>query len=97
MEVEPAGIIGGRYAIEATLGRGGTGTVYRVLDTRAGRRVALKRVASEGPRASRKRTQLEREYHTLTQLAHTHNIEVFDYGLDEQGPYKTKELLEGDD
>jgi len=38
---------------------------------------------------------LEREYHTLAQLAHPRIIEVYDYGLDASGPYYTMELLEG--
>ena len=40
---------------------------------------------------------LEREYHTLAQLAHPRIIEVYDYGVDERGPYYTMELLDGAD
>ncbi|HMI93138.1 MAG TPA: protein kinase, partial [Polyangiales bacterium] len=85
-----------RYAIETVLGRGGMATVYRVLDHRTGRKLALKRTtAKDGSRARRHRLLLEREYHTLAQLAHPRIIEVYDYGLDASGPYYTMELLEG--
>jgi serine/threonine protein kinase len=40
---------------------------------------------------------VEREYHSLTQLAHPHIVRVFEYGLDGEDPYYTMELLEGVD
>jgi tetratricopeptide (TPR) repeat protein len=59
-------------------------------------------VTSEDARKhARRRAQLttlfQREYHTLAQLAHPRIIEVFDYGIDDHGPYYTMELLEGKD
>ena len=39
----------------------------------------------------------EREYHTLVRLKHPRIIEVYDYGIDEHGPYYTMELLDGSD
>jgi tetratricopeptide (TPR) repeat protein len=95
--VESAGrVIGGRYRIEEALGRGGNAAVYRVHDERTGQKLALKRAYTGGKRAAR-RALLEREYHTLAQLRHPRIIEVIDYGLDEQGPYYTMELLDGAD
>ncbi|MFI5305948.1 MAG: protein kinase [Polyangiales bacterium] len=90
--------IAGRFWVEDVLGRGGMGRVYRVRDARTGRRVALKRGYSrDGRKAERRQALLEREYHTLAQLAHPRIIEVYDYGVDEQGPYYTMELLDGAD
>ena len=37
----------------------------------------------------------EREFHTLSQLAHPRVVSVFDYGVDEGTPYYTMELLDG--
>ncbi|HMJ15351.1 MAG TPA: AAA family ATPase, partial [Polyangiaceae bacterium] len=37
----------------------------------------------------------QREFHTLSGLKHPRIIEVYDYGLDERGPYYTMELLGG--
>src|SRR5262245_54145381 len=90
--------IAGRYQVEQVLGRGGMGAVYRVRDRRSGQICALKRgLAGDERKAQRRSALLEREYHTLVQLAHPRIIEVYEYGVDEHGPYYTMELLEGAD
>jgi len=91
-------LIAGRYRIEEVLGRGGMAVVYRVHDTRTDTQVALKRGWSrKRDRLERNAALLEREYHTLAQLAHPRIIAVYDYGLDGRGPYYTMELLDGAD
>lgn len=90
--------VAGRYRIEEVIGRGGMATVYRVLDQPTGRQCALKRgSAADGRKAQRRGALLEREYHTLAQLAHPRIIEVYEYGVDAQGPFYTMELLAGND
>jgi serine/threonine-protein kinase len=90
--------IAGRFWVEEVLGRGGMGAVYRVQDGRSGKKLALKRGYARDPRkADKRKALLEREYHTLAQLAHPSIIEVYDYGVDESGPYYTMELLDGAD
>ena len=89
--------IGGRYRVESVLGRGGMGAVYRVRDV-DGPVVALKRGWARDPsKAAKRQALLQREYCTLAQLAHPRIIEVYDYGIDERGPYYTMELLDGAD
>ena len=63
-------------------------TVYEVTDLAANRRLALKRMQLfEDPRKQGRSLQLfEREFHTLTHLAHPRVIEVYDYGIDDFGP-----------
>jgi serine/threonine protein kinase len=39
----------------------------------------------------------EREFYTLAQLSHPSVIEVYDFGVDDAGPFYTMELLEGGD
>jgi hypothetical protein len=85
----------GRYHIESEIGRGGAGTVYRATDETSGRLVALKVL-------ERKDEDLvalfEREYHTLARIRHPRVIEVYDFGITEDGRrYYTMELLEGHD
>jgi hypothetical protein len=89
--------VGGLYRVEAELGRGGMARVYRVVDERSGRRLALKRLVLEGERKATLRAMFEREYYTLVELAHPRIVRVFDYGLDGDSPYYTMELLEGVD
>lgn len=94
----PAGVIGGRFVIEDALGRGGMAAVYRVRDAKSGERYALKRVwADDKKRSAKRKALLEREYHTLTHLRHPRIIEVYDFGVDSEGPYYTMELLDGAD
>jgi len=94
----PTGVIGGRFVIEDTLGRGGMAAVYRVRDAKSGARYALKRVwADDKKRLAKRKALLEREFHTLTHLRHPRIIEVYDFGVDADGPYYTMELLDGSD
>lgn len=87
--------IAGRYSVEAPLASGGMGSVYRVRDASTSKVVALKRLL---PHASSAGALLFRkEYHTLARLRHPSIIEVYDYGIDAQGPFYTMELLDGQD
>ncbi len=97
-EEEIGKTIAGRYVVEEALGGGGMSTVYKVRDARSGERVALKRgIGLQTKRSVKKKELLEREFHTLAQLAHPRIIEVYDYGVDDDGPYYTMELLDGAD
>jgi hypothetical protein len=91
--------IGARYSVDSALGSGGTASVYRVLDSATGNHVALKQLTlrGEGAQARNSIALFEREFHTLAQLAHPRVIAVYDYGVEEQGPYYTMELLDGVD
>jgi hypothetical protein len=84
--------------VREELARGGMGVVYRVLDTYVEREVAQKRlhVPEEALRA-RFMPLFQNEYDTLAQLAHPRVVEVFEYGVDAEGPYYTMELLGGVD
>jgi tetratricopeptide (TPR) repeat protein len=97
-ELETETLIDDRFRVQQTLGRGGMGAVYRVRDERTGKELALKRLYVKDERRRALVTSLfEREFHTLAQLAHPRIIEVYDYGIDEQGAYYTMELLDGAD
>jgi hypothetical protein len=90
--------IANRYRVEQVLGRGGMAVVYRVRDQRSGAELALKRSIAGDPRKRQRHdTLLEREFHTLAQLAHPRIIAVYDYGIDRAGNYYTMELLDGTD
>jgi tetratricopeptide (TPR) repeat protein len=91
--------IGGRYVVCEQIGRGGMATVYRVNDSASGRDVALKQLSLSDKLADARfaTAMFEREFHTLSSLAHPSIIEVYDYGVDETGPYYTMELLDGGD
>ena len=87
----------GRYRIERELSRGGIGVVYRARDLTHGRDVALKRLLPHRAAEPAVLKLFEREYQTLRGLSHPSVIEVYDYGVGEDGPYYTMELLDGGD
>ncbi|MFT3924331.1 MAG: protein kinase [Myxococcales bacterium] len=87
--------IAGRYRIEAELGRGGMGAVYRALDEGCNRVVALKLMSRHDARVV---GLFEREYETLAKLDHPRVISVYDFGHTDDGKrYYTMELLGGRD
>lgn len=94
------GMVLGPYVLESELGRGGMGVVYRALDTRLGRAVALKLVqrgvASEiGLSIADLRARLRREAQLGARITH-HNV-VTVYAYDEVGDDSlvAMELVEG--
>lgn len=91
--------VGGRYTVRGVLGRGGMAIVYHVSDTVTGRELALKQLVAEDDDARQKSSAalFEREFHTLAQLSHPRIIEVYDYGVADDAPYYTMELLDGGD
>ncbi|MBN1652240.1 MAG: protein kinase [Deltaproteobacteria bacterium] len=89
-----------RYQIEKLLGEGGMASVYEIRDRETGKRLALKRARVVGStdidtRRNKLENSLRREYQMLKSLAHPRIVEVFDFGVDQEGPYYTMELLEG--
>ncbi len=95
----PADLVGtdfeGRYRIEARLGAGGVGVVYRAMDLRLSRPVAIKVLHEHMGvmRSSRKR--FEREARALATLTHPHVVGIIDFGVADTTPYLVMELLEG--
>ncbi len=85
----------GPYAIEAEVGRGGMGVVYRARDPAMGRVVALKVLRAEGiDRAARER--FVREVRALARVEHDHVVRVYTTsGPDEPVAYFAMEYLAG--
>src|SRR5882672_9301537 len=95
----PSRASSGRYKFIGMLGRGGMAEVHEVLDLQTGRRIAQKRLfpQDEPEKRVKARELFEREYQTLSQLSHPRIVEVYDYAIDDTGPYYTMELLSGGD
>src|SRR5580700_819080 len=84
--VVAAGLCLGPYRIESKLGEGGMGEVFRAVDTRLGRAVAIK-IAHEGFSS-----RFEREGRAISSLNHPHICTVYDVGPN----YLVMELVEGE-
>ena len=81
-----AGISLGPYRIESKLGEGGMGEVFRAVDTRLGRAVAIKTTREQFS------TRFEREARAISSLNHPNICTLYDVGPN----YLVMELLEGE-
>ncbi|WP_250523533.1 MULTISPECIES: serine/threonine-protein kinase [unclassified Caballeronia] len=88
----------GKYRIEAVLGTGAMGVVYRAFDPHIERHVALKTVRHElfetGERASLM-TRLRSEAQAAGRLTHPNIVGVYDYGEADDTAYIAMELVDG--
>src|SRR5688572_11685001 len=90
----PAGTCVGSYRIEAQLGQGGMGTVYRALDMKLNRPVAIKFLSKDiGDPTARRRFQ--REAQMASSLNHPHIVTVHDAGEFEGRQYLVTEFVDG--
>jgi serine/threonine protein kinase/tetratricopeptide (TPR) repeat protein len=85
----------GRYEIEAQLGAGGMGEVYRARDTRLERDVAIKvlpELLAQDPQAL---ARFHREVRAIAAMSHPNILIIHDIGTDQGLTYAVMELLEG--
>ncbi len=83
------------YVILATLGVGGSGTVYRAKKKDSDELVALKVMNAEHFDNDSERQRFEREAEVVKRLAHPHVVGLLDYGYADRLPYLVFPLLEG--
>jgi hypothetical protein len=83
----------GKYVLEAELGRGGMGVVWRARDPDLGRRVALKLVKKRGSALAT--TRLLREAQAIARLQHPNVVGVHEVGAVGDQMYVAMELVEG--
>ena len=92
----PSGTRLGPYEIEAQIGAGGMGEVYRAVDRRLGRAVAVKTPAAGLTADADAVARFDRENRTIAALSHPNILAVYDVGQHENVPYAVLELLEGE-
>jgi Tol biopolymer transport system component len=84
----------GLYRIEARLGQGGMGVVYRALDTTLNRPVAVK-FLSDGLEDPSARRRFQREAQMASALNHPHILTVYHVGDFEGRDYLVTEFVDG--
>jgi eukaryotic-like serine/threonine-protein kinase len=90
-------MIAGRYRIEARVGSGAMGAVYRAEQAGLGRRVALKIVNRDRQVDGDTVARFRREATALSALHHPNTVRVFDFGSTTSGQlFLAMELLEGE-
>jgi eukaryotic-like serine/threonine-protein kinase len=89
--------LAGRYRIEARVGSGAMGAVYRAHQTGLARRVAVKILNRDRSLSGDTVQRFRREAQAMSALHHPNTVRVFDFGSTDDGLlYLAMELLEGE-
>jgi serine/threonine protein kinase len=89
------GAVLGPYRLEALLGEGGMGQVFRARDTRLGRLVAIKVIRAEHIQRGEFQIRFQREARATAALNHPHICTLFDIGQQDGAAYLVMEYVEG--
>jgi eukaryotic-like serine/threonine-protein kinase len=84
----------GQYRIDAAIGAGGMGVVFKAQDTKLHRPVAIKFLSDDLADASARR-RFQREAQTASSLNHPHILTVYDAGEFEGRQYLVTEFVDG--
>jgi serine/threonine protein kinase, bacterial len=94
-DVLEGALLEGRYRVATKIATGGTSTVYRGLDTRLDRPVALKVMDSRYAGDQQFLTRFQLEARTVARLKDPGLVAVYDQGMDARHPFLVMELVEG--
>ncbi len=85
----------GRYRLEHRLGRGGMAEVYRAVDTRLNRTVAIKMILPSLAAQPQFIERFLREARAVAALEHPNILPIYDFGEHSGAPYLVMPYLEG--
>lgn len=88
-------LLDGRYLVQSRIASGGTSTVYRGVDTRLDRPVAVKVMDARYAGDEQFLTRFQREARAVARLKDPGLVAVYDQGLDARHPFLVMELVEG--
>ncbi len=88
-------VLDGRYRVEAMIATGGMSAVYRGIDVRLDRPVAIKVMESRYAGDQQFLARFQREARAVARLKDPGLVAVYDQGLDGQHPFLVMELVEG--
>ncbi len=94
-EAKPAREDTGRLEQLGILGRGGMGVVYKAVDPRLRRLVAVKKLSLGGGASSEHRARFDSEAKAAARLKHPHIVTIHAVGDDDGFPYLVMEYLDG--
>ena len=88
-------VLEGRYRVDNMIATGGTSSVYRGLDLRLDRPVALKIMESRYAGDQQFLTRFQREARAVARLANPGLVAVYDQGIEGRHPFLVMELVDG--
>lgn len=88
-------LLDGKYEIQAFLGRGGMGAVYKAYHRELDHDVAIKVLHGQGADQADSVKRFQREAHIISELRHKHILTVYAFGAVESLIYMAMEYLEG--
>jgi CheY-like chemotaxis protein len=96
-EIRPGAVVAERYRLEAKIGSGAFGTVYRATHLELSNPVAIKVLQTGVETAPDALSRFRREGVTACRVRHPNAVSVLDFGVTDAGTaYLVMELLEGE-
>jgi len=93
----PPEVIADRYEVQDPIGRGGMATIFRAVDLRMGRIVAVKILREMYSSDPKFVTRFQREARAASALQHPNIVQVFDYGQSKDSYFIVMEFVDGMD
>src|SRR5258707_11433961 len=90
-------LFGDRYQLQDPIGRDGMAIIYRGLDLRTGRVVAIKMLRDFYSTDPKFVARFQREAKAMSSLQHPNIVQFYDYGYTDGQYYIVMELIEGTD
>lgn len=87
--------INGEYTLGTRIGEGGVGSVYRAVQLKGERAVAIKLLQRDQLGEMDMRPRFEREALALSTMRHPNIVRFHDYGIADGRPYLVMDLIEG--
>ena len=88
-------LLSDRYILKEKLGEGGFSSVYKAIDTRLDREVAIKILKTQLSDSQEMVTRFLREAKLTASLKHSHSLNIYDYGHHDDELFIVSELLNG--
>lgn len=88
-------VLDSRYVLQKAIGEGGMGLIFRAIQLKVQRPVAVKFLQHEMIGEHSLKPRFEREAMVLAALAHPNIVRLQDYGIERGNPYLVMEFVEG--
>jgi eukaryotic-like serine/threonine-protein kinase len=93
--LKPGDVLDGRYVLQDAIGEGGVGLIFRAVQFKVQRPVAVKFLQHEVVGEQSLKPRFEREALALAALAHPNIVRLQDYGIARGSPFLVMEFVEG--